>query len=300
MTQDRGHFTTELSNERSKRIDRMTVSEAFDLINSEDAGVPTAVAAAKEQIVAAIDLVVAAFKASGRLFYAGAGTSGRLGVIDAAECPPTFLSDPSRVQGIIAGGREAMFRSIEGAEDSAQAGADALEERKIGPADVLVGIATGGTTPFVHGAIRYAKQAGARTVFLACVPAEHCPDEADVSIRVIVGPEVITGSTRMKAGTATKLVLNMITTVAMVRMGKVYENLMVDVNAYANRKLVDRGARIIAAVTGLERETALEKLHAAEGQVKAAIVMHFKNVDLQTASALLDRHEGNVRAVLAS
>jgi len=298
MTRDRGHFTTELSNERSRRIDRMAVAEAFDLINSEDARVPQAVAAAKDSIVAAIELVVAAFKAGGRLIYVGAGTSGRLGVIDAAECPPSFLTDPEQVQGIIAGGQGAMFRAVEGAEDSEQVGGDALKERNVGPADVVVGIATGGTTPFVHGAIRYANQVGARTVFYACVPAEQCPDEADVSIRVIVGPEVITGSTRLKAGTATKLVLNMITTIAMVQMGKVYENLMVDVNAFANRKLIDRGARIIAAVTGLDREAALALLHAADGRVKAAIVMHHKGVALDTARALLERHGGNVRAVL--
>jgi len=298
MMQDRGHLMTELRNPRSQHIDRMSVSEAFDLINSEDTIVPTAVAAAKEQIVAAIELVVSAFKTGGRLIYVGAGTSGRLGVVDASECPPSFLTDPEMVQGIIAGGKRAMFRAVEGAEDSEQAGAEALQVRNVSSRDVVFGIATGGTTPFVHGAIRHAQQVGAKTVFLACVPTDQCPDEADVSIRVIVGPEVITGSTRMKAGTATKLVLNMVTTISMVQLGKVYENLMVDVNAYANRKLIDRGARIIREITGLSRDDALALLHAAQGRVKAAIVMHHKGVDFETAQKLLDQYDGKVQAVL--
>lgn len=298
MTEDRGHLMTEKVNERSRAIDRMSVAECVDLINSEDARVAEAVATARDSIVAAIELVVAAFRAGGRLIYVGAGTSGRLGVVDASECPPTFLTDPTMVQGIISGGNQAMFRSIEGAEDDPNGAVEALKERDLGPNDVVFGIATGGTTPFVHGAIRYARQVGAKTVFFACVPCEQCPDEADVSIRVLVGPEVITGSTRMKAGTATKMVLNMVTTVAMVRIGKVYENLMVDVNAYANRKLVDRGARIIAAITGLDREKSLELLHAAKGRVKIAIVMHLRKVDFETARRLLTEHGGNVRAVM--
>jgi len=278
----------------------MSIAECFDLINREDACIAGAVAAVKDDIVKAVELVVAAFKAGGRLLYIGAGTSGRLGVVDASECPPSFLTDPEMVQGIIAGGDRAMFRAVEGAEDSADVGADALKQRNVGPNDVVFGIATGGTTPFVHGAIRYAREVGAKTVFFACVPTEQCPDEADVSIRVVVGPEVITGSTRMKAGTATKLVLNTVTTVAMVQIGKVYENLMVDVNAYANRKLVDRGARIISQVTGESREASLELLHAAKGSVKTAIVMHDKNVDLATAEKLLEQHDGNVRLVMDS
>jgi N-acetylmuramic acid 6-phosphate etherase len=191
-----------------------------------------------------------------------------------------------------------MFRSVEGAEDDPEGAVEPLKERKVGPKDVVFGIATGGTTPFVHGAIRHARQVGARTVFFACVPREQCADEADVSIRVLVGPEVITGSTRLKAGTATKMVLNMVTTISMVQIGKVYENLMVDVNAYANRKLVDRGARIITAITGLDRKKSMELLYAAKGRVKIAIVMHLRNVDAETAQRLLAEHDGKVRAVM--
>ena len=298
MTEDRGHLLTERGNERSRGIDRMSVADCVELMNSEDATVAGAVAAAKGEIVRAIELVVAAFRAGGRLFYVGAGTSGRLGVVDASECPPSFLSDPRMVQGIIAGGDRAMFRSVEGAEDDPQGAVEVLKERRLGPGDVVFGIATGATTPFVHGAIRYASQVGARTVFFACVPREECPDEADVSIRVLVGPEVITGSTRLKAGTATKMVLNMVTTISMVQIGKVYENLMVDVNASANRKLIDRGARIISAVTGLDRQKSLELLRAAGGRVKTAIVMHLGGVDRETAGRLLDEQAGNVRAVM--
>lgn len=298
MTDDRGHLMTETINDRTRNIDRMSVAECVDLINSEDARVASAVAACRAEIMAAIELVVAAFRQGGRLLYVGAGTSGRLGVVDASECPPTFLSDPEMVQGIIAGGNQAMFRSVEGAEDDPEGAVGLLKERQVGPKDVVFGIATGGTTPFVHGAIRYARQAGAKTVFFACVPKEQCGDDADVSIRVLVGPEFITGSTRLKAGTATKLVLNMVTTISMVQIGKVYENLMVDVNAYANRKLVDRGARIISAITGLSREKSLELLHAAKGRVKVAIVMHLRQVDVETAQRLLADHNGNVRVVM--
>lgn len=296
--QDRGHLLTEQRNERSLSIDRMSIGEAFDVINTEDASVPAAVAAARPEIVRAIELVTAAFRAGGRLIYVGAGTSGRLGVIDASECPPTFLSDPEMVQGVIAGGPQAMFRSIEAAEDRAEAGAAAMDERNVGPRDVVFGIATGGTTPFVHGAIDRARERGAKTVFFACVPVSQCPDSADVSIRVLTGPEVITGSTRMKAGTATKLTLNTVTTLSMVQLGKVYENLMVDVNSFACTKLVDRGARIISRVTGVDRDKALALLEAAKGRVKTAIVMYRKRVNIEEAEALLARGHGNVRAVL--
>lgn len=298
--QDRGHLLTEQRNPRSMNIDRMSIAEGFDVIHVEDAGIVAAVAAAKPAIVAAIELVVAAFRAAGRLIYVGAGTSGRLGVVDASECPPTFLTPPEMVQGIIAGGREAMFRSVEGAEDSEQAGADAIDEINVGPNDVVFGIAAGGTTPYVHGAIACAKRRGAQTVFFACVPVEQSQDQADVSIRVLTGPEVVTGSTRMKAGTATKLVLNMVTTLSMVQIGKVYENLMVDVSAYANRKLVDRGGRMIARVTGVSRERGIELLHAAGGRVKTAIVMHLRQIGREAADDLIAQYGGSVRAVIES
>lgn len=296
--QDRGHLLTEQRNERSMRFDKASVADAFDIMNAEDASVPAAVAAAKADIVRAVELVVAAFKAGGRLIYVGAGTSGRLGVIDASECPPTFLSDPNMVQGIISGGPNAMFRSVEAAEDRAEGGAAAVDEREVGPKDVVFGIATGGTTPYVHGAIARAKERGAKTVFFACVPQEQVQDTADVSIRVLTGPEVITGSTRLKAGTATKLVLNTITTISMVQIGKVYENLMVDVNSMACSKLVDRGARIISRVTAVDRPRALELLEQAGGRVKTAIVMYRKQLKREDAERLLTEKNGNIRAVL--
>jgi len=295
---DRGHLLTEQRNRASISIDQMTVEDGFEVMNAEDASVAQAVSAAKSQIVAAIKLVVDALRSGGRLIYVGAGTSGRLGVIDASECPPTFLSDPEMVQGIIAGGDEAMFRSREGAEDDSQAGKNVIDQRDVGPKDVVFGIATGGTTPFVHGAIARGQELGAKTIFFACVSREQYDDQADVSIRILTGPEVITGSTRLKAGTATKMVLNMITTLSMVQMGKVFENLMVDVNAQSGSKLVDRAARIISKVTGVDKDTALTLLNNAKGKVKTAIVMYLKKVDYETAETLLADHEGKIRPVL--
>lgn len=296
--QDRGHLLTEQRNHRSSTIDKASIAEGFDIINAEDATLPEVVARTKPDVVKAVELVVAAFRAGGRLIYIGAGTSGRLGVIDASECPPTFLTPPEMVQGIISGGPDAMFKSKEGAEDSREGGAAAVDEKNMGPHDVLFGIAAGGTTPYVHGAIRRAKERGAKTVFLACVPKADAPDEADVSIRALTGPEVITGSTRMKAGTATKMILNMVTTLSMVQLGKVYENLMVDLNAYACTKLVDRSARIISRVTGVDRPSALQLLETSGGRVKTAIVMAHRGLDRHKAEDLLTQHAGNVRAVL--
>ena len=296
--QDRGHLMTELRNPRSARIDRMSVSEAVELLISEDATVTQAVAAARDEIAAAIALVVPAFEAGGRLIYVGAGTSGRLGVLDASECPPTFLSDPRMVQGVIAGGWDALRRAIEGAEDSPGDGAAEMDKMDVGAHDVVMGISTGGTTPYVHGALARAKARGAQTIFFGCVKSDHVEDAADVSIRVLVGPEVITGSTRLKAGTATKMVLNMITTISMVRIGKVYENLMVDVNTRANRKLVDRGTRMIMTLTGLDRPAAAKLLDDSGGHVKTAYVMQVKRVDRSEAERLLRQHHGHVARIL--
>ncbi len=295
---DRSCLTTEHRNPRSMRLHRMSVREAFDLVNGQDASVATAVAGARDEICRAINLVIEAFRSGGRLIYVGAGTSGRLGVLDATECPPTFLSDPSIVQGVIAGGMEALTRSVEGAEDHPEGGAAAMDERAVGRDDVVFAITTGGTTPYVHGALRRARQRGARTVFLACVPQEQVPDEADVSIRVITGPEVLTGSTRLKAGTATKMVLNMVTTIAMVATGKVYENLMVDVNTGANAKLLERGTRIVQAITGLARKASRDLLEAAGGKVKTALVMHGRRVDRESAETLLAEVDGIVGQVI--
>ena len=297
---DRGHLTTEHRNHRSRRLDRFSVAEVFDLINSEDATIARAVAAARDDICRAIELVVAAFRAGGRLIYVGAGTSGRLGVLDAAECPPMFLSDSQTVQGIIAGGPDALTRSIEGAEDCPEAGEVAMDDKALGPNDVVFAIATGGTTPFVHGALRRAKQRGAKTVFLACVPKDQVTDDADVSIRVVTGPEVVTGSTRMKAGTATKMVLNMVSTIAMVQVGKVYQNLMVDMNTRANAKLVDRGTRMIQTITGLGRDEARALLESAGGRVKTALVMRARKIDRPAAEALLTDADGHVGRIIDS
>jgi N-acetylmuramic acid 6-phosphate etherase len=231
------------------------------------------------------------------LFYAGAGTSGRLGVLDASECPPTFRTDPETVQGLMAGGMEAVFKAKEGSEDSAEQGAAIIDEKQVGPQDVVMGIATGGTTPFVHGALRRARELGAKTIFFSCVQPVPTEAKVDVVIRPLTGPEVITGSTRLKAGTATKLVLNMISTISMVQMNKVYENLMVDLRA-TNTKLWDRGARIIAIITKLDRNDAMELLKKADGHVKVAIVMQKRGVPADEARAMLAKHDGNMREAI--
>jgi N-acetylmuramic acid 6-phosphate etherase len=233
------------------------------------------------------------------LVYYGAGTSGRLGVLDASECPPTFRVDPDMVQGVIAGGPDAMFRAKEGAEDSPEGGAQAVDEKQVGPNDVVIGIAAGGTTPFVHGALRRARERGAKTAFLSCVQPVPNEPPVDVMLRPLVGPEVLTGSTRLKAGTATKLVLNTITTLAMVQLGKTYENLMVDLRA-SNVKLWDRGARIVATLSGVDRDAAMNLLKAADGHVKLAVVMHKRNVPAEQAKQLLDRAGGRLREAIES
>lgn len=296
---DRGHLTTEQRHPGSMRLDQLSTQEAFDLFNEEDAKIAAAVREARDDVCRAIELAVRAFRDGGRLIYVGAGTSGRLGILDATECPPTFLSPPAQVQGVIAGGLEALTRSVEGAEDRPADGAAAMDERSVGPNDVVIAIASGGTTPYAHAAIRRARDRGAATVFLACVPFDQVPDDADVSIRVITGPEVLTGSTRLKAGTATKMVLNMITTIAMVQVGKAYENLMIDVNASVNAKLVDRGIRIIQEVTGRSREAAHSLLLAAGGHVKTAITMHIGSMDRAAAERQLTAAGGHVGRVEA-
>ena len=295
--QDRSHLLSEQRLPESMALDAMGVEEAVALMNAQDARAVAAVAAERKNIARAVEMVADALRSGGRLIYVGAGTSGRLGVLDAAECPPTFRTDPHTVQGIIAGGDAAMFRAQEGAEDRPDEGAAAVDEKKVGPADVVMGIATGGTTPFVHGALRRARERGAKTIFLSCVQPVAGEPAVDLVIRPLVGPEVLTGSTRLKAGTATKLVLNTITTLAMVRLGKVFENLMVDLRA-TNQKLWDRGVRIVSTLTGLDRDGALELLKRADGHVKAAIVMHRRSVALQDAQNLLNSCGGGLREVL--
>lgn len=296
---DRSYLFTEKRLAESMRLDEMSIDAAVALMNAQDAQAVAAVGREGNTIARAIELVVEALRIGGRLIYVGAGTSGRLGVLDAAECPPTFRTDPSQVQGIIAGGEAAMFRSQEGAEDRADAGATAIDERAVTESDVVLGIAAGGTTSFVHGALRRAADLGAKTIFLCCVQPLEGEPAADVVIRPITGPEVVTGSTRLKAGTATKLVLNAISTVAMVRLGKVHENLMVDLRA-TNQKLRDRATRIVAELTGLPRAQAATLLDRAGGHVKLAAVMHERNVEADEARRILDRCQGMLRQALRS
>jgi N-acetylmuramic acid 6-phosphate etherase len=256
---------TEQRNPRSASIDLATALEIVDIMNTEDVSVPDAVARCRTEIAAVIGYVEQAFRSGGRLFYVGAGTSGRLGILDASECPPTFGSDPELVQGIIAGGERAVFRSQEGAEDRPEDGAAAIDAVHLTSADVVVGIAASGTTPFVRGALQRARSIGARTAIVACTPVDPAfAASVDVTIIAIVGPEVVTGSTRLKAGTATKMILNMLTTGAMIRIGKTFGNLMVDLRA-TNLKLKDRSERILMEVCGVARDQARELLSAAGG-----------------------------------
>ncbi len=294
---DRSNLITEQRNPNTSEIDCKSTSEIVDIINTEDSNVINAVHKERQNISKAVGLIVASFKQGGRLFYVGAGTSGRLGVLDASECPPTFGTDPELVRGIIAGGTEALTRSIEGAEDRHEDGEQAVKDNGITAKDTVVGIATGGTTPFVHGALVQAKRIGATTIFLCCNPDTDPAEEVDVVIRPITGPEVITGSTRMKAGTATKLILNTLTTASMIKTGKVYENLMVDLQV-KNEKLKDRAERIIMTVTDIDRGSACKLLTKAKGNVKAAIVMHKMQIDYEDAKKKLDKCEGFVRRVL--
>jgi N-acetylmuramic acid 6-phosphate etherase len=294
---DRSKLITEQRNSSTHDIDRKSTIEIVDIINAEDSNVINAVHNERHNISKAVDLIVESFKKGGCLFYLGAGTSGRLGVLDASECPPTFGTSPELVRGIIAGGLDALTRSIEGAEDNHADGEQAIIENGITDRDIVVGIATGGTTPFVHGALAQANRVGATTVFLCCNPDINPSEDVDVIIRPITGPEVITGSTRMKAGTATKLILNTLTTASMIKMGKVYENFMVDLQV-KNVKLRDRAERIIMAITDLDRVTADNLLSKAQGNVKTAIVMYELQTDYEDARKKLEEYKGFVRKVL--
>lgn len=289
---------TEQRNPRSMRIDQLSTQEIVDLINAEDRMVAAAVGEERQTIARAIDLVVDSFQRGGRLFYVGAGTSGRLGVLDASEMPPTYRTDPELVQGLIAGGLDALVRAQEGAEDHPEDGAAAIDERDVNAADFVLGIAASGTTPYVHGALRRARERGARTGFLLCTyPSEDLMKAHDVVIAPLVGPEVITGSTRMKAGTATKIVLNTISTAAMVKTGKVYGNLMVDLQVTC-QKLQDRGERILVETLGIEREAATRLLDASGGHVKTAIVMSRLGLDVDEARRRLEVAGGSIADVV--
>jgi N-acetylmuramic acid 6-phosphate etherase len=289
---------TERRNPRTVAIDVASPQELVDLIAAEDATVPGAVAAARVDIAAALELVEASFRAGGRLFYVGAGTSGRLGILDATECPPTFGTMPEMVQGIIAGGAPAIVRSVEGAEDDPNAAIAEIDARRVEARDTVVGIAASGTTPYVRAALGRAQTHGARTVLVTCSePPAVLRDTCDVCIVVRTGPEVVTGSTRMKAGTATKLVLNTLTTGAMIRLGKTYGNLMVDLRA-TNAKLVDRGERIVMEVSGVGREEARAAIDGAGGSVRTAIIMAKQGVGREQAESLLAEHDNHLRSII--
>jgi N-acetylmuramic acid 6-phosphate etherase len=286
---------TEKRNPRTANIDLASPLEIVDLIAAEDARVPAAVRSQREQIASAIEEAEATFRRGGRLFYVGAGTSGRLGVLDASEMPPTYGTDPEMVQGIIAGGHKALTRSQEGAEDRLESAVEDLNAHGVRAGDFVIGIAASGTTPYVRRALAHARAVGARTGLVACSPP---PDETvqlvDILILAITGPEVVTGSTRMKAGTATKLVLNTITTGAMIRLGKTYGNLMVDLRA-TNKKLEDRSERIIAEVCDVPRAEARALLDRAGGTVKTAIVMHVLHTSRDDAERALANAGGVIR-----
>ncbi|MBE9061970.1 N-acetylmuramic acid 6-phosphate etherase [cf. Phormidesmis sp. LEGE 11477] len=294
---DRGHLLTEQNNPNSQNLDQLSALEMVDVFNQEDQKTVDAIAHARTHLAQAINLAAASMREGGRLFYIGAGTSGRLGVLDAAECPPTFCTPPELVQGIIAGGAAALLRSSEALEDEAESGAKTVIDHRITKRDVVVGITAGGTTPYVQGALKAARQCGASTIFIACVPAEQVPVEADVDIRLIVGPEVLAGSTRLKAGTVTKLALNILSTGVMVKLGKVYGNRMVDV-AVTNSKLRDRAIRILCDLTELDRNQASDLLDQSDLQVKVALVMHLANIEKEKAIEALAAAEGNLRVAL--
>ncbi len=289
---------TERRNPRTQEIDLAEPIEIVDLMNGEDATVAAAVATQREQIAAAVAEAEATFRRGGRLFYVGAGTSGRLGVLDASECPPTFGTPPEMVQGIIAGGTPALTSAQEGAEDDLNQARIDLAARGVRAGDFVVGIAASGTTPYVRIALEHARSVGASTAIVACSPPPpETLHQADIAIVAVTGPEVVTGSTRLKAGTATKLILNMITTGAMIRLGKTFGNLMIDLRA-TNVKLVDRSERIVAEVCAVPREEARALLERAGGAVKLAIVMHALGVSKEEAVRRLEQGGGVVRRVV--
>jgi N-acetylmuramic acid 6-phosphate etherase len=291
------HLTTEARNPASEDLDGLTAQQIVQLINSEDAKIAAAVAEQSDAIAQAIDVIADRLENGGRLIYTGAGTSGRLGVLDASECPPTFNSQPWQVVGVIAGGYTALTTAVEGAEDNAELGAQDLKNLNFSKGDVLVGIATSGRTPYVIGGLEYAHSLGAFTVGVSCNRDSKLAAHCDLSIAVVVGPEVVSGSTRMKAGTATKMVLNMLSTGAMIRLGKTFGNLMVDLRA-SNTKLADRARRIVRAVTKLSPPDAEQLLRDCNGEVKTAIVSYDRGVSAAEARELLTAAHGHLRSAL--
>jgi N-acetylmuramic acid 6-phosphate etherase len=290
-------LATEQRNPRTMDLDTLEVPELLARISAEDRTVPDAVATQLPYIAQAVDYIVLSFKAGGRLIYVGAGTSGRLGVLDASECPPTFGSDPDQVVGVIAGGYTAVVRAVEGAEDRADHGAQAMDDLEVGPEDTIVGLAASRRTPYVVSAIARARSLGARTVYVTCTPREEFTLEVDVAICPVVGPEVLMGSTRMKAGTAQKLVCNMLSTASFVRIGKAFENMMVDLLANS-QKLVERGRRTVMTATGCDYAAAGHAIEAAGKSVKVAIVMVKAGCSRAEAERRLAAADGFVRGAL--
>jgi len=325
---DRSQLETEKRLASAAAIDALNVDQTLALMNTQDLEVPRAIRAALPQLTKLIERAVVGMRAGGRLIYVGAGTSGRLGVLDASECPPTFHCDPDEVVGLIAGGDKALRKSSEGAEDDEEGAHAALDELGLTENDLVVGIAAGGTTPYVWGAIRYARARGVPAGLVTCVrlrdlqrpvrrvglvpanqkldapvPAAETPEAkafaVDYPVELLVGPEVVTGSTRLKAGSATKMALNMISTAAMVQLGKTWGNLMVDLRA-TNAKLRDRALRILEQQLKVDRDEAAEWLDAAEGRVKTALVMFHKDLDPDEAEALIHEHDGRLRPILGA
>lgn len=290
-------LATEQRNPLSQQIDRVSTEEMLRIINAEDRKVAAAVGAIIPDIAKAVDLIAAHLSKGGRLFYLGSGTSGRLGILDAVECPPTYSTDPDLVQGLIAGGYDAIFRAQEGAEDSPELGKKDLQAKKLTAADVVVGLSASGRTPYVIGALTYAKEQGAATIAIDCSPHSAIGQCASLDLCAQVGPEVVTGSTRMKAGTAQKLILNMLSTGAMIKLGKVYGNLMVDVKS-SNHKLEERARRIVMTATGCSRAEAVAALQESQGKAKTAIVMILLHVSAAQAAKKLAAAHGYVADAL--
>lgn len=290
-------LTTEQRNPDSERIDELSSLEIVRIINVADQVIAEAVGKEANAIASAVDRITEAFVNGGRLIYLGAGTSGRLGVLDASECPPTFNTDPSQVVGLIAGGYSALVKSIEGAEDAPEGGRQDLEEAELTNQDVVVGIATSGRTPYVLGALQYANDLGCTTVSIACNKGSEIEAVSDIAICPVVGPEIVSGSTRMKAGTATKMILNSITTAAMIRLGKTYGNLMVDLRA-TNSKLRERSRRIVRTIADVDEETAQILLDRCDGEVKTAIVSSVRNVTAEIARAILKESKNHLRTAM--
>ena len=294
-----GSLTTEGRNQASLQLDRLSALEIVRLINAEDAKIAEAVALVAEPIAKAIEVIAQRMSNGGRLIYVGAGTSGRLGVLDAVECPPTFNTDPADVLGVMAGGPAGLLLAVEGAEDSSEQGAVDLKEIELTSADVVVGIATSGRTPYVIGALDYARSINAYAIGFSCNEKSELMNHSDLNIAPVVGPEVLTGSTRMKAGTATKMVLNMLTTGAMVLMGKTYSNLMVDLRA-TNVKLLERSTRIVAELAQCDIDTAASMLKDCDGEVKTAVVALSRQLSAEKAREELEKVDGHLRDALVA